>query len=179
MDYRRELGLIRKQYRQYQKDHGETVVWYQFEKFGTNVTTTSVYDNVYDEGVGGSGGKRYGKGIVLPVIMVSEQEDQKRAIPEGRQPVQVTNLVISIEDMRVAGIAEPFEYRNHLNDMFFYDGRYFSVQSYRVRGRLKDDVMAVVEGMEVYLDQEMPFDPGPSGYNIQNLPWPVTLPSIS
>lgn len=176
MDYRRELGLIRKQYRQYQKDHGETVVWYQFQPLGT-ANTSSRYDDVYDEGIIGSGGKKYKTGIVLPVLMVTEQEDQKRAIPEGRQPVEITNIIVSIEDMRVAGIDQPFEYRHHLNDMFLYDGRYFSVQSYRVRGRLKDDVLAVIEGIEIYINQEMPFDPGPSAYSIQNLPWPGTLPA--
>jgi hypothetical protein len=178
MDYRRELGLIRKHYRQYQKDHGETVVWYQFQPLGTT-NTSSRYDDVYDEGILGSGGKKYKTGIVLPVLMATEQEDQKRAIPEGRQPVQITNIIISIEDMRVAGIDQPFEYRHHLNDMFLYDGRYFSVQSYRVRGRLKDDVLAVIEGIEIYINQEMPFDPGPSAYSIQNLPWPGTLPASS
>lgn len=178
MDYRRELGLIRKHYRQYQKDHGETVVWYQFQPFGTT-PTSSVYDDVYDEGILGSGGKKYKTGIVLPVLMVTEQEDQKRAIPEGRQPVEITNLIISIEDMRAAGVDQPFEYRQRLNDIFLYDGRYFSVQSYRVRGRLKDDVLAVIEGIEIYINQEMPFDPGPSAYSIQNLPWPVTLPASS
>jgi hypothetical protein len=178
MDYRRELGLIRKHYRQYQKDHGETVVWYQFQPLGTT-NTSSIYDDVYDEGIVGSGGKKYKTGVVLPVLMVTEQEDQKRAIPEGRQPVQITNIIISIEDMRAAGIDQPFEYRHHLNDMFLYDGRYFSVQSYRVRGRLKDDVLAVIEGIEIYINQEMPFDPGPSAYSIQNLPWPGTLPTSS
>jgi hypothetical protein len=175
MDLRRELGLIRKNYRQYQRDYGETVVWYEFIPLGTNTTTTSVYDDVYDEGLYGTGGRKFKEGITLPVLMASETEDQKRAIPEGRQPVELTNLAISIEDMRSAGIAEPYEYRRHLNDMFFYDGRYFSVQSYRVRGRLKDDVIAVVEGIEIYINQEMPFDPGPTAMNIENLPWPAAL----
>ena len=134
-----------------------------------------VYDDVYDEGVIGTGGRKYREGITLPVLMVSETEDQKRAIPEGRQPVELTNLAISIEDMRTAGVSEPFEYRRHLNDMFLYDGRYFSVQSYRVRGRLKDDVIAVVEGIEIYINQELPFDPGPTPLNIENLPWPAAL----
>lgn len=179
MDYRRELGIIRKHYRQYQKDHGETVVWYPFQALGSNTGTSSVYDDVYDEGIGGIGGKQYKTGVVIPVLMATEQEDQKRAIPEGRQPVQITNIIMSIEDMRSAGIEEPYEYRRHLNDMFLYDGRYFSVQSYRVRGRLKDDLLVVVEGIEIYINQEMPFDPGPSGYSIQNLPWPATLPTPS
>jgi hypothetical protein len=177
MDYRRELNLIRKHYRNHQKDHGETVVWYEFIPFGTNNATDSMYDDVYDEGAPGVAGRRYKKGLTIPVLSASEQEDTKRAIPEGRQPVQTTSLVISIEDMRAAGVTAPFEYQTRLNDMFLYDGRYFSIQTYRVRGRLKDDLLAIVDGTEIYLNQEMPFDIGPSSYSVQNLPWPTKLPT--
>jgi hypothetical protein len=62
--------------------------------------------------------------------------------------------------------------------MFLYDGRYFSVVSYRVRGRASDDVIVVVEGIEVYINQEMPFDVGPAATSSQNLPWPSALPQL-
>lgn len=177
MDYRREASLIRKHYRNFQKDHGETVVWYEFVPFGADNAVDSVYDDVYDEGAPGIAGRRYRPGVVIPVLKVEEQEDQKRAIPEGRQPVELTSLTLSVEDMRVAGISEAFEYRRHLNDMFLYDGRYFSIHNYRVRGRLKDDVLVMVEGVEVYINQEMPFDTGPSPLGIKDFPWPSALPT--
>lgn len=178
MDARRELGLIRKHYRQYQREYGESVVWYEFDRLGSNVNNDSVYDDVYDEGVGGVGGRRYLEGVTIPVLMVTEQEDQKRAIPEGRQPVELTNLIISVEDMRSAGVSDPFEYKHHLNDIFLYDGRYFSVVTYRVRGRLRDDVVLVVEGIEIYINQEMPYDPGPAPMEVVSLPWPASFPSV-
>lgn len=178
MDLRRELSHIRKHYRKYHDDAGESVVWFEFTPLGTNTSTQSVYDDVYDEGVPGSGGRKYGTGVVVPVLMITEAEDQKRAIPEGRQPVQLTNFVASIEDFRAAGVSNPYEYKSHLNDMFLYDGRYFSVVSYRVRGRARDDVILVVEGIEVYINQEMPFDPGPASLGVTNLPWPSTLPQL-
>lgn len=175
MDARRELSLIRKNYRQYHREVGETITWFEFERFGP---TGSSYDDVYDEGPQGAGGKKYKNGIVLPVIMITETEDTKRAIPEGRQPVQVVNTVLSIEDMRTAGMSQPFEYQQHLNDMFFYDGRYYSVSMYRVRGRAgRDDLLVVVEGIEVYVDEEMVNDPGPQAMGVQNYPWPATLPN--
>lgn len=49
---------------------------------------------------------------------------------------------------------------------------------YRVRGRANDDVLIVVEGLEVYIDQEMPFDPGPETMAINDLPWPSVLPTF-
>jgi hypothetical protein len=178
MDLRREVSQIRRHYREYTRNYGETVVWFEYIPQTTPASAGSIYDDVYDEGIVGASGRKYKAGVTIPTLQISEQEDQKRAIPEGRQPVELTNFVASIEDFRNAGVSDPFEYQRHLNDMFLYDGRYFSIATYRVRGRLRDDVMVVVEGIEVYVDQEMPFDPGPAAMSIQNLPWPTALPSI-
>jgi hypothetical protein len=174
VDPRRELAQIRKQYRKHHRSVGEHITWFEFLPFGAG----SVIDDVYDEAPYGSGGKAYKSGVTLPVLMITETEDTKRAIPEGRQPVQVVNAVLSIEDCRDAGMTEPFEYQRHLNDMFFYDARYYAVSMYRVRGRATDDVLIVVEGIEVYVDQEMPNDPGPEQMEIHDLPWPSTLPTF-
>jgi hypothetical protein len=177
MDARREIALIRKNYKQYQRGTGEAITWFQFEPFSP---TGSEYDDVYDEAPYGAGGKKYKPGISVPVLMITETEDTKRAIPEGRQPVQVVNAVMSIEDMRNAGVDEPYEYQRHLNDMFFYDARYYSVSMFRVRGRAgRDDLLIVVEGVEVYVDQEMVNDPGPQSMAVQDYPWPETLPTLT
>lgn len=176
MDGRRELAHIRKNYRQYHRQVGETIAWFSFIPFSP---TGSEYDDVYDEGPYGSDGKKYKDKVIVPVLMVTETEDTKRAIPEGRQPVQVVNVVLSIADMRDAGIEEPYEYQRHLNDMFMYDARYYSVTMYRVRGRVKDDVLVVVEGIEIYVDDEMPNDPGPTAMSVNDFPWPSTLPSLT
>lgn len=175
MDVRRELASIRRHYRQYHKNVGETITWFEFEPLANAASAGSVYDDVYDEGTPGTGGRKYKPGVVVPVLMITESEDTKRAIPEGRQPVQIVNLVASMQDFREAGISHPYEYRDHLNDMFLYDGRYMSVMSYRVRGRAKDDVLVVVEGLEIYINQEMPYDIGPDPLSIQNLPWPSRI----
>ena len=178
MDLRIEANNIRKQYRSYQAYAGESIIWYEYSPLANAASAGSLYDDVYDEGIKGLGGKSFKDGITVPVLMVTESEDTKRAIPEGRQPVEIVNLVASIQDFRDAGISNPYEYKNHLNDMFLYDGRYFSVMSYRVRGRLRDDILVVVEGLEVYVNQEMPFDPGPNAYEVHNYPWPTNLPGI-
>lgn len=178
MDVRRELAAIRRHYREYQSRTYEYVTWFEFNHLGTNIPTDSVYDDVYDEGIIGTGGRTYKNGVTIPVLLVTESEDTKRAIPEGRQPVQVVNIVGSIQDFRDAGITAPYEYQPHLNDMFFYDGRYYSVASYKVRGRAQDDVLVVVEGIEVYINQELLFDPGPGQMGILDLPWPSSLPQV-
>ena len=176
MDSRRELAHIRKNYRQYHRQVGETIAWFRFIPFSP---TGSEYDDVYDEGPSGADGKKYKDKVTVPILMVTETEDTKRAIPEGRQPVQVVNIVMSIADMRDAGIDEPYEYQRHLNDLFMYDARYYSVTMYRVRGRVKDDVLVVVEGIEIYINDEMPNDPGPAALSVNDFPWPATLPSLT
>lgn len=178
MDLRAEANNIRKQYRSYQSYAGESIVWYEYSPLANAASAGSYYDDVYDEGAIGGGGKSFKTGITVPVLMITESEDTKRAIPEGRQPIEIVNLVASVSDFRDAGIETVFEYKQHLNDMFLYDGRYFSVMSYRIRGRLRDDILVVVEGLEVYVNQEMPFDPGPASYAVKNYPWPTKLPLI-
>lgn len=173
----RELDEIRKHYRRFHRESGESIIWYEFVPLGTNASS-SIYDDVYDEGLPSTGGKRYKTGITVPVLLITESEDQKRAIPEGRQPTQLVNFVASVQDFRDAGINSPWEYQSHLNDIFQYDGRYMSVVSYRVRGRARDDVMIVVEGIEVYINQEMVNDPTIGGYSVPELPWPAAFPNI-
>lgn len=178
MDIRRELSLIRKHHRFQTRNYGESITYFEYLPSTTPASAGSQYDDVYDEGVAGTGGRKYATGVVIPVVRAEETEDQKRAIPEGRQPVQTVSITATIEDFRNAGISNPYEYQNHLNDIFLYDGRYYGIGLYKVRGRAMDDVLVLLEGYEIYINQDMPFDPGPSAMSAQNLPWPTTLADL-
>jgi len=178
MDPRRELSQIRKHLRNHTRVYGETVVYFEYVTATTPASVGSQYDSVYDEGIAGASGRKYKTGVQLSVLHIDETEDQKRAIPEGRQPIQVVEFTASIDDFRSAGIIDPFEYQSHLNDMFLYDGRYYGVGTYRVRGRAKDDLFVMVQGYEIYINEELPFDPGPASLTVQNLPWPSTIANL-
>ena len=173
---RREADHIWNSYRRYHRETGEMVVWYELQPFGDTAATDSLYDDVYDEGLSATGGLRYQTGIVLPVLQIQETEDTKRAQADGRYVVQTANGVISVKDMRDAGISDVTEYRTHLNDMFFYDGRFYSVTAYRSRGRVKDELIIGFEGIERYMDQEFVNDPGPARITTNDYAWPATLP---
>lgn len=179
MDVRRELDLINKHFMAHYKTAGATIVWYEFKPLASAASAGSVYDDVYDEGNPSTGGRSYNTGVVLPVLLAVENEDQRRAIPEGRQVVQTVDLFIPYRAMHEAGISDVYEYRQHLNDIFLYDGRYYSIYNYRVRGRLRDEVFLLVSGYEVYIDEEMINDPGPSPLGVSSPPWPANLPSVS
>ena len=178
MDIRRELDLINKHFRVHHQTAGESVVWYEFIPLGTESAISSVYDDVYDEGRPLESGRKYKPGVVIPTLLIAENEDQKRSIPEGRQVVQTMNLFIGLKDMRDAGISNAHEYSEHLNDIYLYDGRYYTVFDYKVRGRLRDDVFVLVQGLEIKVDQEFVNDPGPGVMTIDNPPWPATLPIL-
>lgn len=179
MNLHTELSLINKHFLKRHKESGEEfVVWYEFINMGTNASNESVYDDVYDEAPLGAGGRKYKTGVTVPVLLVSETEDQKRAIPEGRQSIENIDLFIPMKAFRDAGVSNAWEYREHLNDIFSYDGRFFSVFDYRVRGRLKDEVFILIQGLEVYVDQEFVNDNGFPVLSSNNLPWPAALPDI-
>lgn len=177
MDVRRELNLINKEFRRYHNVASEFVVWYEFIPLGNSVSQSSVYDDVYDEGVRSTGGRKYKSGVVVPVLLISETEDARRSIPDGRQPVQTIEMKAAIKDFRDVGIATAWEYQNHLNDIFMYDGRFYGVSDYRVRGRLKSEVLVIVQGFELYIDQEFINDEAPT-LGTTNMPWPTSLPAI-
>jgi hypothetical protein len=171
VDVQREHRLINKHAKRRNREAGESLIWYEFLPLGEG----SSYDDVYDEGDVGPIGRAYGSGIVIPTIYVEEVEDDFRAIDTGRQPVQNLQVVMLMDEVIRSGLTEPWEYQPHLNDMFYYDGRYYKVFRYKVRGRLHNDVLLSVGGTEIYVDQEMNLDVPPTPPFVENLPWPSTF----
>ncbi len=178
VDVRKELSLINKHIRQHNREAGESVLWYEFLPFAASASAGSVYDDVYDEGVPGVGGRAYAPGVSISTVYVEETEDKFTLQEDGRQPTQNIYVVMLFDDVRRAGLTNPREYQPHLNDLFFYDGRFFKVSDYHVRGRLEDEVVVGVQGYEVYIDQEFGLDVPPDTPTVENLPWPDSFPVI-
>lgn len=177
-DLRKELSLINKHIRQHNREAGEVVYWFEFRPFAAAASAGSVYDDVYDEGVPGTGGRSYAGGLAIPTIYVEELEDRFTLQDDGRQVLQNLNLLMLFKDVELAGLSNPAEYEAHLNDIFYYDDRYYKVWEYRVRGRAPEEVLVAVKGFEVFVDQEFAFDPGPPTLAALDLPWPSTFPPV-
>lgn len=64
MDSRRELAHIRKNYRQYHRQVGETIAWFSFIPFSGG--GGSSYDDVYDEGGLGEAAKNTKTKLLFP-----------------------------------------------------------------------------------------------------------------
>lgn len=150
---------------------GEHVVWYEFQEFGAG----STYDDIYDEGPVGAAGLSYNAPLFIPTIYAEEVEDESRAMEEGRQPTQNVKLTIRLTDAIAAGMEDPAgEYQPHLNDIFYYDSRYYQVYKYKARGRMEgNEVLLTVEGVETYLDQEL-INSNTPNYVETEPPWPNT-----
>lgn len=173
VELRRELSLINKHLGRHERTAGESVVWYEFLPLDAG----STFSDLYDESPEGPLGLAYKPGVVIPTIYVEEVEDNNRAIEEGRQPTQNINFLTRAEDMIKAGVTEAWEYQQRMKDLFFYDGRYYMVVDYKVRGRLRNDVVIAVDGKELYIDQEMPNDVfSAAAPFVQDYPWPDTFP---
>jgi len=189
MDTRKELSLINKHIRQHNREAGEVIYWFEFDwneptypgayPSPAQYPELPTYDDVYDEGAPGAGGRRYSGGLAIPTIYVEEMEDQFTLQDDGRQVVQNISVTLLYKDVELAGLSNANEYRTHLNDIFFYDEKYYKVWEYRVRGRAPEEVLVAVKGFEVFVDQEFPFDPGPPTLAALDLPWPSTFPPVS
>lgn len=176
MNVNTELSLINKHIRHHHDVAGGSVLWYEMIPF--DEAGGSTYDDVYDEGDMTGNGRKYRAPVEIPTIYIEEVEDESRAIEEGRQPTQNVRMVILFKDMVDAGIFNPAEYRPRLNDVFRYDARYYAIYRYKARGRLREEVVVAVEGVEVYLDQEFVLDAAPAYTPDENLPWPTFLPKV-
>jgi hypothetical protein len=191
MDSRVEQSLINKHIRQHNREVGEVIYWFEFDPgvplypgstlfpSSSTVPELPTYDDVYDEGAPGDRGRRYAGGLAIPTIYVEEIEDQFTLQDDGRQVTQNISVTLLYKDVEAAGVSDPAEYGKHLNDIFYYDNRYYKVWEYRVRGRLPDEILVAVRGFEVFVDQEFPFDPGPPTIQAMDLPWPSTFPAVS
>ncbi len=170
VDTRRETEYISRRFVEYQRTIGEHVVWFKFD------TTMSRWDDVYDEG-----GHTYECGIHLPVLWVDQVEDPAQYSGEGRRPTQRMRFACSASDMRSRGIdtteahgmtvgimdnrvPAPFPgqvgrpsatwYKDRLNDVAFYDGRFYAVSNFQIRGRTPgNDVIIGVSTLEMQEDE--------------------------
>ena len=173
IDTRREQQHIWKEYGRFYKTIGEEVIWFKFD------TDASQWDDVYDEG-----GRSYKPGIRVPALWVDQIEDPEQYSGEGRRPTQRLRFAVSASSLAMRGINTQEAHGNtigalkpsapypaqtgrpaaawlddRLNDVVFYDNRFYSLSNFQIRGRLQtQDVVIGVAGIELILDDEVDFD---------------------
>jgi hypothetical protein len=173
IDTRRETNHIYKELSRYQNKMGEGLIWFKFD-------VDSSYDDVYDEG-----GKNYLPGIAVPVLWIDQIEDTETYGPEGRRATQRIRFACSARTINETGIGateahggriwdekpsgKPW-WDDRLNDILYYDGRYYEISNFQIKGRARQDVIVGVSGIETQPEDERVFDLFP------NLSPPTTPP---
>jgi hypothetical protein len=171
IDMRREARHVWREFARYQRVVGETVVWFRFDPINSR------YDDIYDEG-----GAKFYPGVRMPVEWVDQIEDPEQSRPEGRRSTQRIRFSVSVKMMAECGVVtteahgrriwdpeipppgqvgrpNPPWLDERINDVIFYDGRYYSVSNFQIRGRLQGlDVIIGVSGIEMIPSDEEVFD---------------------
>lgn len=159
IDMRREAAHIFKQMDRMQSVVGEAIVWFLFD-------LTSSYDRVYDEG-----NLNYHKGVLVPVLWIDQVEDVVNAAPEGRRPTVRLRTAMSARAIyetigknteahggRTWDVkpANKNWWDDRGNDVLWYDGRFWQVSNFQIRGRAKElDVVIGVSAIEVQGDEQL------------------------
>lgn len=161
MDTRRETAHVFKEFGRYHNKIGEAVIWFKFD-------LDSEYDDVYDET-----GRSFRPGVAVPVLWIDQIEDSENYSPEGRRPTQRVRFACSARSIGEAGIGsteahggrlwddkpegKPW-WDDRLNDIVYYDGRYYEISGFNIRGRARQDVIIGVTGIETQPGDELVFD---------------------
>lgn len=166
IDTRRELNHIFREMGHYHNKVGESVIWFKFD------TSESAYDDVYDEN-----GRSFLPGIAVPILWVDQIESREEYSPEGRRPTQRIRLALSARSAAECGL-DPTEahggrlkdtkpsgkpwWDDRLNDILYYDSRYYEISNFGIRGRARGDVVIAVAGIETQPEDELVFDSFPT-----------------
>jgi len=166
MDTRREALQIQKHFQRHHESIGEAIIYFRFD------ADTSAYDRVYDEGF-----RKYHGGVRIAILWVDQMEAVEDYAPEGRRPTQRIRLAVAARAMYESGIpitevhgnrlqdSSPSEAwrRDRMHDLFYYDGRFYEVSGFQIRGRVQgEDVIIGVTGVESFHadDANLDFLPG-------------------
>jgi hypothetical protein len=161
IDTRREREHVFKEFGRFHNKVGEAVIWFKFDP-------DSSYDEVYDEG-----GRAYLPGVALAILYMNQMEEQENYSDQGRRPTMRIHFAASARSMNEVGvgateahggrqqdvkpIAKPW-WEDRLNDLLYYDGRFYEISDFQLRGRIKGDVIVGISGIETQPEDEMVFD---------------------
>lgn len=152
MDDRRELSHIFRQYDRFSSGMGEEVMWWEVD------TAASSLDAVYDE----PGNRVYKTPVRVTVIQIDQGEPIEVDTHEGRHSTGTIHFGVTAQSLAEAGISFTHGHApQHLNDVIYWDGRYFAVSDYEIRGRVRGDVLIGITAVETMLTEEFVFDTTP------------------
>lgn len=152
MDDRRELAHVFRQYDRFTQGMGEEVEWFELD------VAASTMHAVYDE----PGNRIYKTPVRVTMIQIDETEPVEMSGHEGRHSTGSIRASVTAQALREAGItATHGSAPQHMNDVLYWNGRYFGVSSFQIRGRIRGDVVIGISAVEVMEFEEYVFDASP------------------
>ena len=140
---RREIRSINKGIKSYQRETGETVIWFEFDALGTTK------DPVYDEGAS----RKWKPGKPVPVVFAYFQEAPETPNPEGFYMVNTIHFTVLLDTLRKSGISNPEDTAKHMHDRFSFNGNTYSIDRYQKQGLVHGTWLTVaVDGHQVKPD---------------------------
>jgi hypothetical protein len=162
IDTRREAAHIAREMARYHNEIGEAVIWFKFD------TENSHYDRVYNEG-----GKAWRRGLSVATLWIDQGEAPEQYLPEGRRPYVTLRFAVSAVALMESGVGQQEAHGHRVwdqgllqdfwmddrnNDVVYYDGRYWEVSNFQIRGRIQVDTVVGVTCTETYPEDEYTFD---------------------
>lgn len=171
VDLARERRMIqRRGYDWYTHNLGETVLWFEYD------AVQSDYHPVYDED-SVEASRVWRPGILVPVLWANKTEGDRRPTPEGRQVTPSLRLAVPVDQLRSVGLSSPMDAARHLNDVVVYARTQWLVESYQLRGRLRDSVVVGVNCVKIFPEDEMNLGVPPAYIGLASTQRPRGFPS--
>jgi hypothetical protein len=169
---RDHLRHTNKEIARFQRYTGTTVLWYEWA--GVIDTTPDVSEGIedlYDEGgLAATQARRWVAPKPMPVYSVIRQEDVETPSAEGMYTVETIHISALLEQLRAAGLSDPYDARRHLFDRIVWDGRVYEIRRYQIQGRLQNYETTVGIDATRVMPEEMINDPDFTGYYLPYVP---------
>jgi hypothetical protein len=162
IDTRREAKHIAREMQRRHTEMGETIIWFKFD------VDNSQYDRVYNEG-----GRAWLRGLTVPVLWIDQGEAPEQMMPEGRRPVVTLRFAVGAWAIMESGVGQQEAHGHRVwdrglidnhwmddrnNDIVYYDGSYWEVTDFQIRGRIREDTVVGVSCSETWPEDEYTFD---------------------
>ncbi len=166
---RDHLRHTNKEVARFQRYAGTTVLWYEWEGvIDTSPDTPGSIglEDLYDEGGGSiTQTRQWYAPKPMPVYSVIRQEDVEAPSAEGMYTVETIHFSALLEQLRAAGLSDPYDARKHLFDRVVWDNRVYEIRRYQLQGRLQNYETTVGVDATRVMPEEMVNDPDFAAYD--------------
>lgn len=132
----------------FQRQIGATVIWYEWNPESTPD------DTIYDQY-----GRDWHPGKPMPLYSIIRDEGAEVPSAEGFYTVDTIHCAALLEQLRRAGLSDPYNAQRHLRDRFSWDGFIWEVRRWAIQGRLQTMEATVGIDATKVTEEEMRHDP--------------------